>query len=54
MAKQLIYNDEARKAMKSGVDKLVNAVKVTLGPKGRYVVLDESLVHLLSQMMVLR
>ncbi|MDR0401734.1 MAG: chaperonin GroEL [Endomicrobium sp.] len=41
MAKQLIYNDEARKAMKSGVDKLVNAVKVTLGPKGRYVVLDK-------------
>ncbi|MDR1511757.1 MAG: chaperonin GroEL [Endomicrobium sp.] len=41
MAKQLIYNDEARKAMKGGVDKLVNAVKVTLGPKGRYVVLDK-------------
>ncbi|GHT38766.1 molecular chaperone GroEL [Endomicrobiia bacterium] len=41
MAKQLIYNDEARKAMKSGVDKLANAVKVTLGPKGRYVVLDK-------------
>ncbi len=41
MAKQLIYNDEARKAMKGGVDKLANAVKVTLGPKGRYVVLDK-------------
>jgi len=41
MAKQLIYNDEARKSMKNGVDKLVNAVKVTLGPKGRYVVLDK-------------
>jgi chaperonin GroEL len=41
MAKQLIYNDEARKAMKSGVDKLANAVKITLGPKGRYVVLDK-------------
>ncbi|MDR2067092.1 MAG: chaperonin GroEL [Endomicrobium sp.] len=41
MAKQLIYNDEARKAMKNGVDKLANAVKVTLGPKGRYVVLDK-------------
>ncbi|MDR0956522.1 MAG: chaperonin GroEL [Endomicrobium sp.] len=41
MAKQLIYNDEARKAMKAGVDKLANAVKVTLGPKGRYVVLDK-------------
>jgi len=41
MAKQLVYNDEARKAMKAGVDKLANAVKVTLGPKGRYVVLDK-------------
>jgi len=41
MAKQLIYTDEARKAMKAGVDKLANAVKVTLGPKGRYVVLDK-------------
>ncbi|MDR1474876.1 MAG: chaperonin GroEL [Endomicrobium sp.] len=41
MAKQLIYNDDARKAMKAGVDKLANAVKVTLGPKGRYVVLDK-------------
>lgn len=41
MAKQLIYGDEARKAMKSGVDKLANAVKITLGPKGRYVVLDK-------------
>jgi chaperonin GroEL len=41
MAKQLIYNDEARKAMKSGVDKLADAVKITLGPKGRYVVLDK-------------
>ncbi|MDR2772572.1 MAG: chaperonin GroEL [Elusimicrobiota bacterium] len=41
MAKQLIYNDEARKAMKAGVDKLADAVKITLGPKGRYVVLDK-------------
>jgi chaperonin GroEL len=41
MAKQLIYNEDARKAMKAGVDKLANAVKVTLGPKGRYVVLDK-------------
>jgi chaperonin GroEL len=41
MAKQLIYNDEARKAMKNGVDRLANAVKITLGPKGRYVVLDK-------------
>jgi chaperonin GroEL len=41
MAKQIIYNEKARKALKSGVDKLANAVKVTLGPKGRNVVLDK-------------
>ncbi len=41
MAKQLVYSDDARKAMKAGVDKLANAVKVTLGPKGRFVVLDK-------------
>lgn len=41
MAKQLKYNDEARRAMKAGIDKLADAVKVTLGPKGRYVVLDK-------------
>lgn len=41
MAKQIIYTDDSRKAVKNGVDKLANAVKVTLGPKGRYVVLDK-------------
>ncbi len=41
MAKQLIYNDEARHKLKAGVDKLASAVKVTLGPKGRNVVLDK-------------
>ncbi len=41
MAKQLKYTDDARRAMKEGVDKLANAVKVTLGPKGRYVVIDK-------------
>ncbi len=41
MAKQIIYDEKARKALKSGVDKLANAVKVTLGPKGRNVVLDK-------------
>src|SRR5882672_5392864 len=40
MAKQIKYGDEARKALKAGVDKLADAVKATLGPKGRYVVLD--------------
>jgi len=41
MAKQLIYKEEAREALKRGVDKIANAVKVTLGPKGRNVVLDK-------------
>jgi chaperonin GroEL len=42
MAKQIIFNEEARAKMKKGVDILTNAVKVTLGPKGRNVVLDKS------------
>lgn len=41
MSKQIIYKEEARKRLKSGADKLANAVKVTLGPKGRNVVLDK-------------
>ncbi|MCB9803183.1 chaperonin GroEL [Candidatus Nomurabacteria bacterium] len=41
MAKQIIFNEEARAKMKAGVDKLANSVKVTLGPKGRNVVLDK-------------
>lgn len=41
MAKQLKYNDKARAALKRGVDKLANAVRITLGPKGRNVVLDK-------------
>ncbi|MEK9208702.1 MAG: TCP-1/cpn60 chaperonin family protein, partial [Patescibacteria group bacterium] len=40
MAKLIQYKDEARESLKRGVDKLANAVKVTLGPKGRNVVLD--------------
>ena len=39
MAKSIIYNEEARKALKSGVDTIANAVKTTLGPKGRNVAL---------------
>lgn len=42
MAKQVTYNEEARKKLKTGVDKLANAVKVTLGPKGRNVALEKS------------
>jgi len=42
MAKDIIYGEEARKALQAGVDKLANTVKVTLGPKGRNVVLDKN------------
>jgi chaperonin GroEL len=41
MAKQVKYNVEARDALKRGVDLLANAVKVTLGPKGRHVIIDK-------------
>ena len=41
MAKQIVYGEEARKALLAGIDQLANTVKVTLGPKGRNVVLDK-------------
>ena len=41
MAKEILFNEEARRALGRGVDALANAVKVTLGPKGRNVVLDK-------------
>ena len=41
MAKQILYSETARKKMKNGADKLANAVKVTLGPKGRNVILEK-------------
>lgn len=41
MAKQILYNERARRALKSGIDKAANAVKVTLGPRGRNVALDK-------------
>jgi chaperonin GroEL len=41
MAKQIIYSEEGRMRIKAGVDKLANAVKVTLGPKGRAVILSK-------------
>ncbi|TSC91936.1 MAG: chaperonin GroEL [Parcubacteria group bacterium Licking1014_17] len=41
MAKQIQYKEQAREALKRGVDKIANAVKVTLGPKGRNVILDK-------------
>lgn len=42
MAKELLFGEEARRALERGVDKLADAVKVTLGPKGRNVVLEKS------------
>ena len=41
MAKQIAYGEEARKALQSGIDKLADTVKITLGPKGRNVVIDK-------------
>ena len=42
MAKEIKYGIEARKALEEGVNKLANTVRVTIGPKGRNVVLDKS------------
>jgi len=42
MSKQIEFNETARRAMEAGVDKLADAVKITLGPRGRYVVLSKS------------
>lgn len=41
MAKQILFNEKARRALKSGIDKAANAVKVTLGPRGRNVALEK-------------
>lgn len=41
MAKKIVYGEEARKALQTGIDKLADTVKITLGPKGRNVVLDK-------------
>ncbi len=41
MAKQIEYNEDARKKLKAGADKLANSIKITIGPKGRNVVLDK-------------
>lgn len=44
MVKEIKFSEDARRSMLAGVDKLANAVKVTLGPKGRNVVLDKKFV----------
>ena len=46
MAKEIKYGAEARAALEAGVNKLADTVRVTLGPKGRNVVLDKSLLRL--------
>ena len=53
MAKEITFDTTARDKMKKGVDILADAVKVTLGPKGRNVLLRKNSVHLLLQKMVL-
>src|SRR5664279_3135026 len=42
MAKQILFNEKARRSLKAGIDKASNAVKVTLGPRGRNVALDKA------------
>ena len=54
MAIEINYGAEARAALENGVDKLADTVRVTLGPKGRNVVLDNLSVLRLLQMMVLQ
>ena len=46
MAKQILHGAEARKALSAGIDTLADTVKITLGPKGRNVVLGLSLIHI--------
>src|SRR3989344_7042270 len=41
MAKQLLFNEDARQALKKGIDKLAEAVRMTLGPRGRAVVIEK-------------
>src|SRR3984957_15890103 len=41
MSKKILYNEDARKALKRGVDAVANAVKITIGPRGRNVVFDK-------------
>ena len=45
MAKQLLFSDDARRQILSGVEQLARAVKITLGPKGRNVVIDKNSAH---------
>ncbi len=53
MAKQLLFNDDARRKLKVGIDTLALAVKTTLGPKGRNVALDRNMARQPLPMMAL-
>lgn len=54
MAKDILFNLDARDGLKKGVDALSNAVKVTLGPKGRNVIIENHTALLTSQKTVLQ
>ena len=54
MAKQIKYGQDARHALESGINQLANTVKITLGPKGRNVVLDKKFGAPLIKMTVLQ
>lgn len=45
MAKKIIYGQQARESLQKGIDALADTVKITLGPKGRNVVLDKKIRH---------
>ncbi len=47
-SKQLMFDEEARKALLAGVNKVADTVKITLGPKGRYVVIDKIGIHIVT------
>ena len=53
MAKRIVFEEEARKSLLKGIDAVADAVKVTLGPKGRNVILQKNSVLLKSLMMEL-
>ncbi|MEK6896415.1 MAG: chaperonin GroEL, partial [Nanoarchaeota archaeon] len=48
MTKQIIFSEDARRALQRGIDKVCNIVKVTLGPRGRTIILDKSSNPLVS------
>src|SRR5437764_89750 len=51
MPKQIMFNEEARRALKRGVDTVADAVKTTLGPRGRNVAIDKKIGDLIAEVM---